>query len=104
VGQGGTDLDTVLAAAAHRGIPADSPGGELQCLAPAVVDALQAADAFIGHRNDLYVKIHAFGIMAPMAGQRTAFEEYGCPDVRAIMERIPLNGKNCYVGRVHNCY
>jgi hypothetical protein len=69
--------------------------GELQSIFRAIVDALATADAFLAKGDNFNVEIYPLGIMAPMAVQRATFEENGRPDVRPIVKRISLDGKNC---------
>lgn len=76
------------------GVTMNTIVGELQSLFRAIVDALAAADTFLAKGDNFNVEIDPLGIMAPMAAQRAAFEENGRPDVRAIVQRISLDGKN----------
>jgi hypothetical protein len=60
--------------------------------------ALKAADAEVFIENQLRRWFVGLGILAPGAGQRTAFKKNGCADARAIMKRKPLDIKYCGAG------
>jgi hypothetical protein len=47
---------------------------------------LPAVDAKIPEKPDLYVRRQAFGIGAPTAAQRAAFQKYHRPDARPIVD------------------
>lgn len=57
-----------------------------------------APDASLPVEGDFPVGAHAFGVVAPRAGQRAAFEEHGRPDARAIVhgEAPDLEDQACH--------
>ncbi len=54
----------------------------------ATMEALATADAFFRNRDNLELRVYAFGVMAPETIQGASFEKNGCPDVRAVMQGV----------------
>jgi hypothetical protein len=54
-------------------------------------DAFLAADTLAFRVQFLYLPGHAFGVVAPDAGQGAAFEEKGDPDARPVIEGKALD-------------
>jgi hypothetical protein len=52
------------------------------------------ANAFMMQPLDFTTEFNAFGIMAPLTGQRATFEKYCCPQAGAIFGGHSLNVKN----------
>jgi len=102
MGQRRTGFNTGFAESAVFQVSMNARISELQDISRATVDALFAAYASVGKTDDFNFKINALWVMAPMAIQRAAFEEYSGPDVRSIVDRISFNGKNCRFYLIHS--
>jgi hypothetical protein len=101
MGESWANLDTGGAGGTSGVIPKHTRTSRLQGFFRAVADTFATAHAFVGQKENLRSKINPLRIMTPPAGQRTTFEKDCYPDVGAIMQCIPFDGKYVDSERFH---